>query len=112
MNDNSRFTDDDWNNNHVSVRAGTARRSSGGEYIRIKNHTWHEKFNKNAYDYNVAVLELDGSLTMSDSIQVIPLATQEAAAGSLVNVTLFGSLPVSMFIIIIIIMSSLIKQRS
>lgn len=66
--------------------------------MKTLNHTWHPNFNANAYDYNVALLQLAENFNTSESVFPIDLGSEEPTAGSEITVTLFGSYPVTNFI--------------
>ncbi|XP_066148884.1 trypsin 3A1-like isoform X2 [Euwallacea fornicatus] len=58
---------------HITIRAGSSSRTSGGQILATKKINSHHDFNMDTYDYDVAVLELATPLIFGTGVQPIPL---------------------------------------
>ncbi|KAJ8942827.1 hypothetical protein NQ318_022842 [Aromia moschata] len=57
----------------LSVRAGSSILETGGQLIKVKKFYAHPKFSAEVADYDMALLELETSIAMTDSSAVIKL---------------------------------------
>lgn len=61
----------------------------GGQLYKIKNVIAHEKYT-GVTDYDIALIRVAGKFIYSDTVQPIPLATEEPKDGEMVVVTGYG----------------------
>ncbi|CAL7945078.1 unnamed protein product [Xylocopa violacea] len=72
------------------LRAGNTNKNMGTRYS-LKRITKHPKYNSQTIDYDVALLEIDGEIKLGTRAQPIGLPSHEPAAGTMVNVTGWGT---------------------
>ncbi|KAL1490523.1 hypothetical protein ABEB36_013201 [Hypothenemus hampei] len=58
---------------HITIRAGSSARTSGGTIVKTKKLYAHSSFNADTYDYDVAVIELASALTFGTGVRAISL---------------------------------------
>uniref|UniRef100_A0A6M2E1M4 trypsin n=1 Tax=Xenopsylla cheopis TaxID=163159 RepID=A0A6M2E1M4_XENCH len=75
------------------VRVGSTLETEGGVVHKAKNQYAHEKFNYTTVDYDYGLIELETPVQLSDSVKIVklPEAGFELDAGTLLNVTGWGS---------------------
>lgn len=66
----------------LSIYAGSSDRKRGGKRSAVKSIIYHENYNPRRIHNDIALIRLKAPLKLSDSIQVIPLASADPAPGS------------------------------
>ncbi|KAK9307031.1 hypothetical protein QLX08_002483 [Tetragonisca angustula] len=74
-----------------SIRVGSTNKDQGTSY-RVKRIIRHPSYNSRTIDFDVALLEIDGTISFGPSVRAISLASRELSANTLVNVTGWGAL--------------------
>lgn len=80
------------NASNLTIVAGSTRISQKQHEIPVREFIVHKQYRSINFDYDVTILVLDGDFVFSEYIQPIKLATERAAAGSLVTITGWGTL--------------------
>lgn len=80
-----------------SIRAGSSFWASGGTVIGVASVTPHEYYNKNTFDFDIALFKLNSPLTLGVGVQPVVLAADgaELTAGQDIQVSGWGRLYVS-----------------
>uniref|UniRef100_A0AAR5Q3X1 Peptidase S1 domain-containing protein n=1 Tax=Dendroctonus ponderosae TaxID=77166 RepID=A0AAR5Q3X1_DENPD len=58
---------------HITIRAGSTYRTTGGQVVQTKTITAHPNFNEDTYDYDIAVVELASPLVLGTNVQTVSL---------------------------------------
>ncbi|XP_047000779.1 trypsin alpha-like [Schistocerca americana] len=77
----------------VSVRAGTSIRESGGVVLMASSGAVHESFSTLTADYDIGVIQVDGSFPIGSNVDIVDLPAQgyDPPGGLAVTVTGWGS---------------------
>ncbi|XP_043520746.1 trypsin-1-like [Frieseomelitta varia] len=73
------------------ILVGSSNKDQGTSY-RLKRVIRHPSYNSRTIDFDVALLEIDGTISLGPNVQAISLASKELSANTLVNVTGWGAL--------------------
>lgn len=65
----------------IKVRVGSSYVNQGGQLIDAKYIIKHEQFDEATLNYDIALVKLYNKVKLSDSVQIIPLATKPDAQG-------------------------------
>ncbi|XP_062699406.1 trypsin 5G1-like [Aedes albopictus] len=63
---------------NLQVRVGSSRHATGGRLVLVKEVHRHPKYNPSSVDYDFALLELDETVTFSDSCKPVGLPLKDA----------------------------------
>ncbi|XP_016905487.1 trypsin alpha-3 [Apis cerana] len=74
-----------------SLRAGNSNKDQGTRY-GVKRVIVHPNYNSKTIDYDIALLQVDGTIQLNSNVQPVKLATSEPKAGTIVTVTGWGAL--------------------
>ncbi|KAM7345998.1 trypsin-like [Cochliomyia hominivorax] len=73
------------------VRLGSAEYNSGGELVSVKAFKYHEGYNSQTKEYDVAVIKLATPVRQSSKIHYVKLADKTPTTGTTAVVTGWGS---------------------
>ncbi|XP_076748969.1 trypsin-1-like [Xylocopa sonorina] len=73
-----------------TLRAGNTNKNLGTSYT-LKSITKHPKYDSRTIDYDIALLEINGKIQLNDRAQPVRLPSREPSAGTMVNVTGWGT---------------------
>ncbi|XP_066247805.1 trypsin-7-like [Euwallacea similis] len=62
---------------HLTIRAGSANRTTGGQVVRITSVYYPDSFNIDTYDYDVAILKLETPLVLNEQVGTINLPSPD-----------------------------------
>ncbi|XP_049808910.1 trypsin-1-like [Schistocerca nitens] len=74
----------------LSVRAGSSIRNSGGTVYDVSSVIEHELHDSFTREYDFALLEISGSFSFDNNVQVVSLGSSELAGGTAVTITGWG----------------------
>ncbi|XP_015431215.1 PREDICTED: trypsin-2-like [Dufourea novaeangliae] len=74
-----------------SLRAGSSNKDTGTRY-GVKNIIRHPQYNSQTIDYDIALLEIDGEIKFSPTVQPVKLTSAEPSTNKLVDITGWGAL--------------------
>ncbi|XP_030751258.1 trypsin-1-like [Sitophilus oryzae] len=76
----------------LSIRAGSSYRSSGGQVVTVAALTYHDYFDSDTYDYDIAILKLSRPLTLGVGVAIVqlPATTDDIIAGEEASATGWG----------------------
>ncbi|KOC69605.1 Trypsin 5G1 [Habropoda laboriosa] len=74
-----------------TLRAGNSNKDLGVPY-KVKNVIRHPNYNARTVDYDVALLEIDGTFQFNSNVQPVKLTSVEPSSGTMLDVTGWGAL--------------------
>lgn len=73
---------------------GSNKLSRGGTYYSISKSIKHESYDNPIFAYDIAVLQVNGSIEFNEKVQPIKLSAEEVPEGSEAQLTGWGRLSV------------------
>lgn len=78
----------------IHVLVGTNDLQNGGEFYKAERFVLHESYNNPYYAYDIALIEVKGSIVFNDKVQPIEISSEEVPAGADLQLTGWGRLSV------------------
>ncbi|KAL5287681.1 epsilonTry.2 family protein [Megaselia abdita] len=75
----------------ITVRLGSTSRSSGGVVVKAASYKNHPSYSGSTHAYDIAIIRLASSVSLSSTIKTIALASSTPAAGTSAVVTGWGT---------------------
>lgn len=80
---------------YTQILVGTNDLRNGTEYYRAERFILHESYNKPQFAYDIALIEVNGTIVFNDRVQPIKPSPEDVPEGADVQLTGWGRLAVS-----------------
>lgn len=77
---------------NLEILVGTNNLKEGGTYYKVENYIKHPKFNQPNFANDIALIRVNGSITLNTKVQSIEFSSDEVPENSTLQLTGWGRL--------------------